>query len=218
MLLFPKTTGNKRVIEKRIGIWSVQNEEFIQTTENRVQILDFTEASLKYVVDPFFTDYVLVNDETSMRIDVIAKISMGNITNTEKMLKFNGISNPFTIDSGDLLFVPDQIMSNINMNANLNRTAEKLDIRNQYIDPEKASKIDPTLGTFEKRDKPKAADPSKTTPALPPNFANIGEKEIEIRGGKIHFGPNISQNKNECNEPISKSEFLAKLIKNRINR
>jgi len=139
---------------------------------------------------------------------------MGSTAQTEKMLKFNDISNPFTIDTGDLLFVPDPIYANINMKFGTAAEKQKFDIRNQYIDPEKISKLDPTLGKFDNRNKPKKADPSKTTPPLPPNFANFGDKEIEIKGGKIYFGSAVSKNSNEVNAPLSKTEFLSKLLKN----
>lgn len=186
--------------------------------EDGTVIVDLTKQSVKLVTDQPMTGYYLVSDETAMRIDAISQITLGTIDNTEKMLKFNDISNPFTVDVGDLLFIPDLMYAKLNMTSNNNTDQQKLDIRNQYIDPEKESKLDPTLGKFDKRNKPKKADPSKSTPPLPPNFANIGDKEIEIRGGKIFFGPNVSKNGNECEEPLSKSEFLAKLIKNRIKK
>lgn len=215
---FPKTIDSKPIVEITLGVWTTENNELVVRTTPNTPIIDLTEPSLKIQQDQPFTGVYLVNDETSMRIDVISQITLGNTINTEKMLKFNDISNPFTIDTGDLLFIPDLVYANINMAPNAGRDAQKYDIRNQYIDPEKSSKLDPTLGKFNERNKPKAPDPSKTTPALPPNFANVGDKEIEIKGGKIFFGPNVSKNKNECDEPISKSEFLAKLIKNRINK
>ena len=51
---------------------------------------------------------------------------------------------------------------------------------------------------------------------LPPNVATDGEREIVIKGGKIYFGKDVVRGKEECTEPLSKSEFLARLIKNRV--
>jgi hypothetical protein len=182
------------------------------------EIIDLTQQSLDIKQTQPMTNFVLVNEETSMRIDAISQIALSSIIHTEKMLKFNDISNPFIVDVGDILFVPDLVYANINMKTGSGTDTQKFDIRNQYIDPEKDAKLDPTLGKFDKRNMPKKADPTKTAPPLPPNFANIGDREIEIKGGKIYFGPNVSKNGNECEEPLSKSEFLAKLIKNRINK
>lgn len=202
MINLPKTVDQKPIYQKDDG----------------TEIIDLIEQSMKLVVPQAVTGYYLVDNDTAMRIDAITQITLGAIDHTEKMLKFNDISNPFTINVGDLLFIPDLMIARLNMGGNGSRTKQKLDIRNQYIDPSKESKLDPTLGKFNIRNKPKKADPSKSTPPLPPNFANIGEKEIEIKGGKIFFGPNVSKNGNECEEPLSKSEFLAKLIKNRIKK
>jgi hypothetical protein len=196
----PSTVDSKPVFEKEDG----------------TRIVDLSAQSMNITVDQPMINFVIVNEDNAMRIDIISQVSMGGVSQTEKMLKFNDISNPFTIDIGDILFIPDVIYANINMQRGDSRNQQKKDIRAQYIDPEKASVVDPTLTEFTGRDKPKPADPEKTTPALPPNFANVGEKEIEIKGGKIFFGPNVGRNGNECDEPLSKSEFLAKLIKNRI--
>jgi hypothetical protein len=202
MINLPNTIDKKPIIE----------------LEDGTEIIDLFVQSQKNVVDQPMTNFVLVNRETAMRIDAISQIALGSLDNVEKMLKFNDISNPFIIDVGDILFVPDLLYAKINMNTEGANSQQKLDIRNQYIQPEKETKLDPTLGKFDKRNKPKKADPSKTAPPLPPNFANVGDREIEIRGGKIFFGPNVSKNSEECEQPLSKSEFLAKLIKNRINR
>ena len=51
---------------------------------------------------------------------------------------------------------------------------------------------------------------------LPPNIAEATDREIVIKGGKIFFGPNISKGKQECETPLTKSEFIANLIKNRL--
>jgi hypothetical protein len=201
-----------------IGLPSTVDSKPVFRLENGLDIVDLTSPSMNIISPLLFNGYYLVNDETSMRIDLITQLSMGSLNQSEKMLKMNDISNPFTIDTGDILFIPDLMNANMNMRATADNVRQKQDIRNQYIDPGKASTLDPTLGNYDKREKPKAADPSKTAPALPPNFANVGDKEIEIKGGKIFFGPNVSKNGNECEEPLSKSEFLAKLIKNRINR
>lgn len=180
------------------------------------EIVDLTLQSLKIVVDQPMTNFFMVVEETAMRIDVISLIALGSVDNTEMMLKFNDISNPFSINIGDILFVPDIMYARMNLAVQAGNDQQKLDIRNQYIEPEKASKLDPSFSKYNIRNKPKKADASKAGPALPPNFANIGEKEIEIKGGKIFFGPNVSKNGKKCEEPLSKSEFLAKLIKNRL--
>jgi len=52
---------------------------------------------------------------------------------------------------------------------------------------------------------------------LPPNVANTGDQEITIKGGLIWFGKDVVGGTASCAEPLSKSEFLARLIKNKIS-
>lgn len=184
--------------------------------EDGTEIIDLAMPSQKIIEAQPMTTVYIVDRETAMRVDAISAITLGSTKHVEKILKFNDISNPFCIDEGYILFVPDLIFADINLNARGGtRSREKLDIRNQYIDPEKGSKLDPTLAEFSARQKVKKADPSKSTPPLPPNFANPGDKEIEIKGGKIYFGLGVSKTKEDTAQPQSKSEFLAKLVSNR---
>ncbi len=93
----------------------------------------------------------------------------------------------------------------------------KKSVRNQYIDSSKSPAIDDNLQAFNNRKKPKKG--KKPTPSLPPNFANFGDRELTFRGGKVIFGENVTENAEVCNElPLSKSEFLKRLTKNRLNK
>ena len=93
------------------------------------------------------------------------------------------------------------------------------DVRDQYITPEKKSNVDPALRDFDKRNSPRKADPSGgNKPALPPNYAAFGDTELQIRNGKIVFGPNVTRIDEDCDKPLSKSEFISRLIKNRLKK
>ena len=151
-----------------------------------------------------------------MRIDLISQAMYGYLEPIEKILKFNGISNPLSIDENDILVVYDLYSLANNMRDSSGIAQLKRDIRKQYLSPEKASKTDPKLKEFTKRTPPKI-DEGPAGNALPPNYADFGDQEIQIRNGKLYFGPNVSKGKDACEEPLSKSEFIARLIKNRIN-
>ena len=151
-----------------------------------------------------------------MRIDLISKAMYGYMEPVEKILKFNGISNPLSIDESDILIVYDLFSLTNNMRDPNGIAQLKTDIRKQYLSPEKASKTDPKLKDFSKRTPPKI-DEGASGDALPPNYADFGDQEIQVRNGKLYFGPNVSKGKDACEEPLSKSEFIARLIKNRIN-
>lgn len=159
--------------------------------------------------------YYLVTGDTAMRPDLISKTMYGNFDQVEKILKFNGISNPLSLEEGDILIQWDIFSLERNMRSQNNEAQNKVDVRKQYITPEKKSKIDPALKEFNKRLKAKKLPDT----ALPPNYANFGEKEIELRNGVMVFGANVSKssNGNEGNEPLSRTEYIKNLVKNRTN-
>jgi len=162
---------------------------------------------------PVGIDYFLVKENMAMRIDLVAKAMYGYTEDIiEKILKFNEISNPLAIDENDILVVFDPISLKNSIRNTANPSQNKIDIRKQYLTPEKKSKVDPKLQEFNKRQKAKKGEPGST--ALPPNYAGFGDKEIEIRNGKIYFGPNVTNGNSAQEEPLSKSEFIARLIKN----
>jgi hypothetical protein len=188
-----------------------------KTDDKGNRYIDFLHRDINADITngPRGINYFLVTDETSMRIDLISKKMYGNMDMIEKILKFNNISNPLAIDEGDLLVIYDPISLNRNF-RNENNQQEKInDIRKQYLSPEKGSRVDPKLKEFDKRKK----TPEKTAQsnALPPNYADFGDQEIQLRNGKLYFGANVTKSKEACEEPISKSEFLARLVKNRLN-
>jgi len=185
------------------------------------QIVDFIEKDVIASTEgynPIVIDYFIVGADDEMRIDVIAQKMYGYLDNVEAILKFNEISNPFAIQEGDFLYtfdVPSMIRNLRPGNAVKNN---REDIRDQYITPEKKSNVDPALRDFDKRNTPRKASPAKgNQPALPPNYAAFGDTELQIRNGKIVFGPNVTKIDEDCDKPLSKSEFISRLIKNRLN-
>lgn len=203
MIEFVATQVTKPLIKDKAG------NEYIDFLQRDITVNDPS-------IMPRGINYFLVTDETAMRIDLISKKMYGNMDFIERILKFNDICNPLAINTGDLLVVFDPISINRNM-RDVNDLKEKImDIRKQYISPEKGSKVDPKLKEFDKRNK-KPAETTAKENTLPPNYAEFGDQEIQLRNGKLYFGANVTKSKEACEEPISKSEFLARLVKNRLN-
>jgi hypothetical protein len=187
--------------------------------KNDILYVNFLEKDIN-IINPYegpkIMSYYLVTDETAMRPDLCARdMYVFEQSFIENMLKFNNISNPFTLAPGDILGTFDPY----SMTKNTRNTSVSLksrdQVRKQYITPEKKSQSDPKFTSFDKRNKEKKK-PSNST-MMPPNFAAFGDKEIEIRGGKIFFGECVSKPQGNDAEPLSKSEFISKLIKNRLN-
>ena len=123
MLEFPKTQDTKPLVKDGKG------NEIVNFIEQ-----DLIGGQLGY--KPTVIDFYLITAEDVMRADLVTQKMYGYLKGLEGMLKFNGISNPFCLEEGDVLYTFDVP----SMNANLrNGTAlsARADIRDQYLTPEK---------------------------------------------------------------------------------
>lgn len=195
---YNKTIDNKKIFTRPDG-------------EN---LIDLTQQNFNPKSSITIFEVITIPGDFEMRPDLVAKSVYSSLDSTELVLKQAGISNPFTIQEGDFIFL--QELREIDTQFSNTRKEEAAQIvRNQYIDSTKVPEIDQNLKKFEKREKPKAASPKKSGPPLPPNFAQEGEKEIKLVGGKVVYGADVTKSQEERSMPLAKSEYLAKLIKDR---
>lgn len=204
-----------------LEFFKTQDSKPLVKDKNKTEIVNFIEKDMlasQIGYRPIIINYYLVTASDSMRPDLITQKMYGYLSALEGVLKFNGISNPFAIDEGDVLYTFDIPSMNANMRTGNTNNATRADIRDQYITPEKKSTVDPALRAFDKRDTPRKPNAAKgNQPALPPNYAAFGDTELQVRNGKIVFGPNVTKQDEDCDKPLSKSEFISRLIKNRLN-
>lgn len=197
----------------------LQNKPTIGTTNEEFR-LDLTYPSVlnRYVFENAFA--VVLKKGEEMRPDLLSINMFGNPHYYDMVLKANGISNPFSIDTGEVFFSPE-LNDLIRNNAPSGRQSQvSQSIRDQYINPAKSSLTDIRMSIVDAQRLEIMKKKSDASPIpgslLPPNVATDGEREIVIKGGKIYFGKDVVRGKEECTEPLSKSEFLARLIKNRV--
>lgn len=204
-----------------LEFFKTQDSKPFITDKSGTQIVNFLEKDMiatQLGYRPIIIDYYLLTADDSMRADLVTQKMYGYLTALEGVLKFNGISNPFCLEEGDVLYTFDVPSMNANMRKGGTNNAQQDDVRDQYITPEKKSTVDPALRSFDKRDTPRKPNPAKgNQPALPPNYAAFGDTELQVRNGKIVFGPNVTKQDEDCDKPLSKSEFISRLIKNRLN-
>lgn len=189
-------------------------------TKGDISIRDLTAPSIRYNYDPVLVGAYAVNSLSEMRPDLASRGAYGSADFWDLLLKYNGISNPFSLSTEDILLIP----SLTDMKEQLADRSEPDPIgdavRKQYIDVSKKAQLDPRLANIElKRRDAQRKKAEKFGVAsvnnLPPNIAEEGSREIVIKGGKVYFGADVTKGKAECEVPLSKSEFIAKLIKNR---
>ncbi len=182
-------------------------------------IVDFTYPSIRYSYDPLIENAVIATDDMKMRPDLVSRAAYGTTEAWDILLKFNGISNPFSIDMDDLFFIPSMDDMNEQITSSGKQDVIADSVRRQYIDPSKKSKTDPKLAELEKKrreiQRNQGTGKKQSVSNLPPNISEVGDREITIKGGKVIFGPDISKNEKECETPLSKGQLITKLIKNR---
>lgn len=152
-----------------------------------------------------------------MRPDLIAQSVYNNTIYAEFILKYNGISNPFSIDKGDRVLIPslDTVKDNVKKQGDAVEESDARRIRNsyKYIDPTKVPKRDSESEKFNERNLSKKKDQIQDG-ALPPNIAQEGEQGITYRNGRVYFGEGIGES--AClKNGMSSSEFLTKIIRSR---
>jgi hypothetical protein len=176
-------------------------------------VVDLTQQRLTPSQAFTILDIIRVSKDFEGRPDLIAQLCYGDMNTVDHVLKTNFISNPFSIAMNDVIYVQERRNIEVQF-TNADSVSKREEIRNQYLDPSKAPKKDKNLQAFDNRQKPKKGKNDEV--ALPPNFAKFGEKEITLSGGKVIFGADVSSNKNQVEEvPLSKSEFLKRLLKNK---
>jgi hypothetical protein len=159
-----------------------------------------------------------VDETAAMRPDLVTKAMYGYLDPLERVLKFNQVSNPFSIDVGDVFYVWDIPSTENVIRGTSDKKRKREDVRNQYITPEKKSTVDPRLATFENRPESQKPNPSKGKASLnlPPNLAEFGDQEITLVNGKLVLGGAVTGSTTEGQDPISKSDYIKRLIKKRL--
>jgi len=188
--------------------FSVDNKPFF-TRPDGEKIRDLTQS----IFDLKNRNYVAYNvyrvpKEYAMRPDLISKSVYNNSMYAEVILKYNGISNPFSINEGDIILIPDldsakQKFKTPGVGSEIDR-AQKIRDSYKYIDPLKKPVKTDNLMKFDERQIPNGA--------LPPNISEEGASPIIRRGGRVYFGEGVET----ClKSGMSASEFLTTVINNR---
>lgn len=174
-----------------------------------IEIKDLT-SSMFDINSGKYTRYNVyrVPKEFEMRPDLISAAVYNNSLYAEIILKYNGISNPFSIKQGDLILIPalDSMQQMLAKPRGFDSDGSKA-IRNsyKYIDPLKIPKNDTS---FTNRQIVGGAKDG----ALPPNLAEEGERQITYRNGRVYFGESVDT----ClQNGMSQSEFLTTVIKSK---
>lgn len=130
-------------------------------------------------------EHIVTSDEVG-RIDMISRKYFRGDLPSELILKYNNISNPFSINEGDIILIPElnPALKKWNTIKEIDDINLEIDnIRAQFLDTKRLSKKDAARIEYLQR---KAAQlKNGSTQILPPNILKSGQENLDIKDGKI---------------------------------
>lgn len=192
------------------------DEKPLFTKADDGQIRDLTQSAINNkIVDYLNYDIYKVPKEFAMRPDLISQSVYNTADHAEIILKFNAISNPFSINENDIILIPDlnSALAQFKTDATIlnNTVAEKIRKSYKYIDK---LKIPTSIKKQSKYNNRSLVDAPEG--ALPPNFAEKDESQLTYTNGRVFFGVdknNATVTQSCLKNGMSSAEFLTKVIK-----
>lgn len=213
---------------------------FNYTIDNRQTITDQKGNIIVDFCTPLFStnstgveDYQIIKVDSpkyNMRPDLVSMAMYGSIDEAEYILKFSGISNPFTLSDEDILKIPNDTEVYGMMKANAPEETENLqtieaNIRNNF------KYYDPTLNPYNKDGQSYKDLENKKIPSgiidkgkitnttgniMVPYISEDGKTAVTIRNGKLYFGEDTGLNI-ASSDTISQAANITSAIQKAIN-
>lgn len=121
----------------------------------------------------------VVSDDEIVRPDLLAVQYYGSTAGLDIILKFNGISDPFSITPGETIYIPMDTIPYYKLESPA--MYEENPIKQQFIDTKRLSKTD------QRRIEALKKKYNKET-LLPPNVIPVGKKTYEFDGTNVRLG------------------------------
>jgi len=159
-----------------------------------IMLLDFMENNFK--VDYAYPNLTiskifLVEDRHLCRPDLMAYEAYGNVDYVDIVLKFNQITNPFSMELYDLIVIPNISSAQRFYQQDNTKTNKQInDTKALFIDPTRASKKD--LERLKLLEKIAKESKNGATEIKPTNLLREGEVPFTSNGDIIIFAPNSS--------------------------
>ncbi len=128
---------------------------------------------------------VTVTSDYAMRPDLISYFAYGVDLYADIIMKANGISNPFAIAEGDLIYIPDLQSFQYFYKKPKPSKKEIEDVKRGYIDKERFSK--PTEERLKKLQQLANSKKNGSPTITPSNKLKPGESAVTTKGGALIF-------------------------------
>lgn len=206
------------------------------TDKNGNNIVDFTTSIFSRSargIDSYNT--VRVTEYFQMRADKVAFNEYGTDDNTEFILKYSGISNPFSLDKDDVLLIPDESQAQAQMadlDESIHNGEDQVKLYYKFTNPDFKSDSKSYDDLANKVIPSGVLDPTETGGFTVPYIADDGTAAITIKNGRMYFGEDAGptaaddyseQLKNALDEKcavngMSMTDFVRASVKNSLNK
>lgn len=213
---------------------------FKYSLDEKPEIEDNNGNTIIDLVKPFFSksaerinDYMVRKvgaQKFSMRPDLVSFAMYGDDEGTEYILKFSGISNPFSLDKDDVLLIPNDQQVYGMMNANSDEDQRDTynlyaQIRNSFKYYDATKSFPQSQDSYNNFAKTKIPSLIKDTGEIQNNTGNImvpyisqdGTTSVTIRNGRVYLGTD-SGIQQASSETIQQSANITSIIQNAINK
>jgi hypothetical protein len=162
-----KTLKNKKISEI---------DDKIIMTEPTLLFPDYIAISKVFAVDSYYAG----------RIDLISLSVYNSADYVDQLLKFNGISNPFSVAEGDILYIPPMDVLNKTFKKPGIGISESNLVRDRFVETKRLPIKDQNRLDYLKR---KAAlKPNGAKEILPPNVLPSDKQNVIIENGQLTVG------------------------------
>lgn len=151
--------------------------------------------------------YIRVGEFEVMRPDLVSARIYSDQQYYEPLLKYNGISNPFSLDVNEILLAPPFK----NLEAMITAPRKIVEKGTELAASNESKLVIPKTVKDKKR---LDALKDKVKEIVPPNVNTSGNKNVKVRDGRVIFGEDVTQvNKDNCPVPISRARLVQQLTK-----
>jgi hypothetical protein len=179
-------------------------------------VLDLWQQSIQWITDKITIDStVLVTKDFTMRPDLIAQAAWGDAGSADLLMKFNHISNPFSIDQGMIMVIP-----NYEVMAQQIFTPDSSTDSQAIVNPPTPTTIQFKNVAKQQYNARNTAQSNTPISANSPNQAEPGDQQIRFVGGQILFGASVgtSATTNSADIPLQKAALIAKITANTLTQ
>jgi hypothetical protein len=167
-------------------------------------ILDLISSTFRFGEARTTAGPVIIGSEEVMRPDLVAERVYSDQSNWDAILKFNGISNPFSLNEGEVILAPPFKT----IGSSVGPPKEVVEKGKDPAKKNEAALINPKT----KKDKKRLESlRTKVSEVVPPNVNLTGAKNIKVENGVITFGGDMTQQGGVANTTLSRTRVQDQL-------